>query len=133
MSQQNVKIAREVVEAINRRDRDAWLRLYDPEVEFRADPRWPESETVRGRDAIWTFISDIAEAWQPGDFEIGEVIDAGSDRLLVQVTRPVQGKTSGIPDVFDYWCVMTFREGKVVGTYWFATRGQALEAVGLSE
>ncbi len=35
--------------------------------------------------------------------------------------------------MLDYWCVMTFREGKVLGTYWFATRAQALEAVGLSE
>jgi len=63
---------------------------------------------------------------------MGEVIDAGSDRLLGRVTRPVQGKTSGIADVLDYWCVTTFRGGKILGTYWFATRGQALEAAGLS-
>ncbi len=133
MSQENVEITRQVVEAVNRRDRDAWLRLQDSEVEFRADPAWPESETVRGRDAVWEFSAAIIETWEHADFEIGEVIGAGSDRLLVRLTRPVQGKTSGIADVLDYWCVLTFRGGKVLGTYWFATRDQALEAVGLSE
>src|SRR3954464_13692686 len=104
MSQENAEVMRQVMEAFNRRDRDAWLRLQDPEMEFRADPGWPESETVRGRDAVWEFIADIVEAWEPGDFEMGEVIDAGSNRLLARLTRPVQGKTSGIADVLDYWC-----------------------------
>src|SRR4051812_46864638 len=58
MSQEKVEITRQVVEAINRLDRDAWLRLQDPELEFRADPEWPESETVRGRDAVWEFLTD---------------------------------------------------------------------------
>ena len=57
MSQENVEIARQMIDAFNRRDRDAWLLLNDPEVEFRADPEWPESETVRGRDAVHPFFS----------------------------------------------------------------------------
>jgi ketosteroid isomerase-like protein len=133
MSQENVEILRQVTEAINRRDRDAWLLLQDPEVEFRADPEWPESETVGGREAVWDFIVSLTDAWEPADFEMGEVIDAGSDRLLARLTRPVQGKTSGIADVLDYWCVFTFRGGKILRSHWFATRDQALEAVGLSE
>jgi ketosteroid isomerase-like protein len=122
-----------VTEAINRRDRDAWLLLQDPEVEFRADPEWPESETVGGREAVWDFIVSLTDAWEPADVEMGEVIDAGSDRLLARLTRPVQGKTSGIADVLDYWCVFTFRGGKILRSHWFATRDQALEAVGLRE
>jgi ketosteroid isomerase-like protein len=133
MSQGNAEIVRQAMEAFNRRDRDGWLRLHDPGVEFQADPGWPESETVRGREAVWEFIAALVEAWEPSDFEMEEVIDAGSDRLLARFTRPVQGKTSGIADVLDYWCVFTFRAGKIVGTRWFATRPQALEAVGLSE
>ena len=68
MSQETVEILRQVTEAFNRRDRDAWLLLHDPELEFRADPEWPESETVRGRDAVWEFIADIVEAWEPAVF-----------------------------------------------------------------
>jgi ketosteroid isomerase-like protein len=117
MSQENVEITRQMVEAINRRDRDAWVRLNDPEVGFRADPEWPKSETVRGRDAVWELAAAIVEPWQHADFDMREVIDVGSDRLLVRITRSVRGKTSGIADVLDHW---------------FGTRDQALDAVGLS-
>jgi hypothetical protein len=34
MSQKNVEIVRKATEAFNRRDRDAWLRLMYPEVEW---------------------------------------------------------------------------------------------------
>ncbi len=47
MSDENTEVVRGAMEAWNRRDRDGWLLLHDPEFEFRADPEWPESETVR--------------------------------------------------------------------------------------
>ena len=56
-----------MLEAFNRRDRDAWLRLNDPEVEFRADAEWPESETVRGHDAVWEFVTGLDDTWEPAD------------------------------------------------------------------
>jgi ketosteroid isomerase-like protein len=132
MSRENVEIVREAMQAFNRRDRGAWLALHDPEVGFRADPEWPESGTVYGRESVWDFIVGLTDAWEQDPFEMVEVIDARSD-LLARFTRPVQGKTSGIADVLDYWCVFTFRGGKILRTHWFATRDQALEAVGLSE
>jgi len=48
MAQENVEIARNATEAFNRRDKDAWLPLNDPEVEFRAPAEWPESGTSAG-------------------------------------------------------------------------------------
>ena len=133
MSQENVEIARKAMEAFNRRDRDAWLALNDPEVEFRADPEWPESGTVAGREAVWDFIMSLADAWERDDFEMVEVTEAGDDKIVVRYRRPVQGKTSGIADVLDYWCVETFRGKKVLSHVWFASRAEALEAAGLSE
>ena len=85
------------------------------------------------RHAVWDFVTNLDDTWERADYEIGEVIHAGDDLVAGRVTRPVQGKTSGIADVLDYWCVMTFREGKVLRCHWYATRARALEAVGLSE
>ncbi len=133
MSQENVEIWRKAMEAINRRDRDAWLALHDPEFEFRADPGWPESGTVRGPEAAWDFVASLVEAWVQDDVVMVEVIDAGADKLVARFRRPVQGKTSGIADVLDYWCVGTFRREKVLSQHWFASRADALEAAGLSE
>ena len=133
MSQGNVEIARKAMEAFNRRDRDAWLLLHDPEFEFRADPEWPESETVHGREAVWDFVVGLTDAWERDDFEMVEFIDLDHGKLVARFRRPVQGKASGVADVLDYWCVTTFRRERVLSQDWFANRAAALEAVGLTE
>ena len=133
MSEENVEIARTAMEAFNRRDRDAWLALHDQELEFRADPEWPESGTVHGREAVWDFAVGLTDAWEQDAFEMVEVIDAGDDKLAARYRRSVQGKVSGITDVLDYWCVHAFRGGKMLSHEWFADRSAALESAGLSE
>ena len=122
-----------VMEAYNRRDRDAWLALHDPAFEFRADPEWPESETVRGREAVWDFVVSMGDAWEPDDFELVEFIEVADDKLVGRFRRPVRGKASGVADVLDYWAVTTFGRGRVVRQEWFADRSKALESVGMSE
>jgi ketosteroid isomerase-like protein len=121
------------MEAFNRRDRDAWLALNDPEVEFHADPEWPESGVIAGREEVWDFAVGLTDAWEQDAFELIEVIDAGDDMLVARYRRPVQGKASGIADVLDYWCVHTFRRAKLLSHEWFASRAEALEAAGLSQ
>ncbi len=133
MSEENVEIAWTAMEAFNRRDRDAWLALHDPEAEFRADPEWPESGTVVGRDTVWEFIVGLTDAWERDDFEMVEFIDAGNDSVAAHYRRPVQGKASGIADVLDYWCVHSFRGRLILRDEWFASRAKAVEAAGLTE
>jgi ketosteroid isomerase-like protein len=133
MSQENVETLRKALDAFNRGDREAWLPLHDPELGFRADPEWPESETVDGREAVWDFIVGLTDAWEPDAFEMVDVIDAGDDRLVTRYRRPVRGKASGVEDVLDYWCVNTVRRGQVLRYEWYASRAKALDAVGLSE
>ena len=133
MSQENVEIVRSTTEAFNRRDREAWLRLNDPEVAFRAAAEWPESGTVRGPEAVWDFIVSLTEPWEQEDFEMVEFVDVDDDNLVARFRRPVQGKASGITEELDYWCMNSFREGKIVSHEWFASREEALEAAGLSE
>ena len=129
----NSEVVRRAMEAWNRRDRDAWLLLHDSEFEFRADPGWPESETVRGREAVWDFTVRLADAWEDDAFDMLEVIECGDDRLAARFSRPVRGKASGIADVLDYWAVCTFRRGKLLRQVWFANRNEALAAARLSE
>ena len=75
----------------------------------------------------------LNEPWEQHAYEIVEVVEVGDDRLAARFKRPVKGKASGIADEFDYWCVSTFRLGKVLSAEWFANRATALEAAGLSE
>ena len=133
MSRENVEVIREALEAVNRREREAWLALHDPEAEFRAAPEWPEAESVRGREAVWDFILGLIDAWEPDDFDMVELVEFRGGKFAGRFRRPVRGKASGVADVLDYWSVFTFRQRRILRQEWFASREEALDAAGLSE
>ena len=54
MSQENVEFVRQSMEALLRRDRDAWLAIHDEEFEIVPVRDWPEG-AVRGRETGWDF------------------------------------------------------------------------------
>ena len=133
MAGENLETVRTAMDAYNRQDRDAWLALHDPEFEFRADPEWPESGTVRGHEAAWDFVATMVEAWEDDDdFELVEAIEFGDDRIVARYRRAVRGKTSGIADVLDYWAISTLRGGLILRMEWFASRDRAFEAAGMA-
>jgi ketosteroid isomerase-like protein len=45
----------------------------------------------------------------------------------------LSGGETGAGVQFNYWVVVTLRQGKIVREHWFADREEALEAAGLSE
>ena len=133
MSEENVELAREGLEAFNRGDRDAWFQLHAPELEFHADPEWPEARFLRGREPVWDFLTSMNDAWEQSDGKIVDLIDPGDDKFAIRLKRPVVGKVSGIADVLDQWCVFTVRRGQLFRYEWSVSHAKALEAVGLSE
>jgi ketosteroid isomerase-like protein len=133
MSRENLEVTRKAIEAINRRDRDAWLALQDPEVELVPASDWPEGGTIRGRDAVWDFVVAVDETWEPSPFELSELTDAGADKVVSRLRRKARGKSSGADTVFDLWFVSTLRNGTVLRTQFFRARGEALQAGGLKE
>ena len=133
MSQENVDAAQKALDAFNRRDKAAWLVLNDPEVEVVPPRDWPESDPIRGREAVWDVYVENIEAFREGALEHVELIDAGNDRVVADMRREVRGKASGASVAWRYWQVVTFRNGKVLRIEWFSERAEALEAVGLSE
>jgi ketosteroid isomerase-like protein len=132
MSQENVQTFHDALDAFNRRDKAAWLALYDPEFENFPPRNWPESAAIRGPEAIWDFYVESQEPWEGARFELGEVVDV-DDKVAAEVRAQLRGKTSGASVVWRYWQVVTFRDGKVLRAEWFSDRAEALEAVGLSE
>jgi ketosteroid isomerase-like protein len=45
----------------------------------------------------------------------------------------LSGRESGAGVKFNYWVVVTIRQGKIVREHWFADHADALEAAGLRE
>ena len=133
MSQENVETLRQGLHAFFRRDRQAWLALCDPEFESVPSDDWPELEPIRGAEPAWEFYVETDEPWETTPYEFVDALDAGSDKVVGQMRREMRGKASGAAVTYSYWVVATFRNGRVRRIEWFAERGDALEALGLSE
>jgi ketosteroid isomerase-like protein len=137
MSQENVKLVREVIEASQRGEMERVFDAYDPDIEWRISAlptRAPDSEPVyRGHEGVRAFWRAWAEAFETPSFDYEEFIDAG-DTVVSILSQRVRGRTSGIEQEWkSYGQNWTIRERKVVRVEFFLTRAEALEAAGLSE
>jgi ketosteroid isomerase-like protein len=133
VSRENVERLRHGIEAFNRGDRTAFLALCDPEVENIPPRDWPESEPIRGREAVWDFYIETTSLWDKRSFEYTEIMEVGDDKIVAGLRQEVQGKASGVPVAVAFWQVVTFREGKVARFEFYSDRAAALKAVSLEE
>jgi ketosteroid isomerase-like protein len=132
MSEANVQKARDFIAAYNRRDFDAAVESFDPEIDWVL-PEHQSSDSARGPDEIRRFWEGIDETFD--DFRLApqEFIDAG-DRVATRLRHCGRGKESGIEiDEELYHQVATFQDGTIVRMEYFADWSEALEAVGLTE
>ena len=106
--------------------------LLHPEVEFHTYATSPEAGVYRGPDAVIEYNQRLFEQFESVRIEVQEVVPAG-DRVIVtsrQHAVPRGGQTAMVVDVVEVW---TIREGLLAVRQSFATRAEALEAVGLRE
>jgi ketosteroid isomerase-like protein len=141
MSEENVEIVRRVFEAAARRDSEAVLALYDPEVEWDVsrdplsrDPRAGLNLTpvFRGHEGLRRFFGEWYEAWENVEDDYEELIDAG-EHVISPVVGRARGRASGIAVEWTHSAVWTIRDGKIVRVVWLPTREAALEAAGVRQ
>ena len=131
MSQENVELVRQSMEALLRRDRDGWFAIHDEDFEIVPVRDWPEG-AVRGREAAWDFNMRILESFEWAPIE-GERVAAGADKVLGHPHYDLRGVGSGAEVELDQWFVATVRERKILRLQWFTDGVEAREAAGLSE
>ena len=134
MSDENVEIVRRIYESLGRPD--AVAALWHPEVEFDVSRDvWAAvvgGGHYRGPDGVRNWMLDLFSAWEQLDLDCEELIDAGEAAVSVLSVRG-RGRASGIEVGYHPAGIWTLRRGKVVRVVWFASRDEALDAVGLSE
>ena len=131
MSQENVELVQQMVNAWNRGDYDAARDFFDPDVEV---------EVALGADIDGTYfghagLARLMRFWGAfGSFrsDIEKCIPAG-DAVVTLLHHYGIGKRSGIDVDMRNWHVFTIRNGKIVRPGHFSTEAQALEAAGLPE
>jgi len=122
--------------AVNRRDFDLILTVYDPDYEYFlqgeqvAFPDWDTGYS--GHDGFRKFWRQALEAFDDIRFDPEEILDLG-DRRLVTVQISGHGTGSGVPMNQKIFQLYTLRRGLIVRQDDFSDRAKALKAAGLSE
>jgi ketosteroid isomerase-like protein len=142
MSQQDVETARRGYAMLNMAYRTGDVndlrpfaeKFWDPEVVFEPAGVLPESRSVHGRSEVLRFIEGQMQAFEPGTMWMKplEYIDVG-ERLVVPYGWGGRARHTGIEMEFTFVHVITTRQGRMVRMEAFASKSEALEAVGLSE
>ena len=133
MSQEDVNLYYQAIDAFNRRDLSAYLALQDPEVEFTPYEVWVQGgEPYRGHAGVRSWWEDSFAVFPDLRAEIYEVRDLG-DRLFVHGRIRGQGAGSGASIERPMWLANEWRDKKVVWWCSFESEAEALEAPRLRE
>src|SRR5436309_11737014 len=80
MSQQNVEIVRQAHDAFARRDNQAAMAFYDPQVEIFGEM---DGRIYRGLDGVREYFRDWLGVWDEFGSEVEEWIDTGEHVIAV--------------------------------------------------
>jgi ketosteroid isomerase-like protein len=132
VSKENVEKARDFIAAYNRRDFDAAVECFDPEIEWVLPAR-QSSDSCRGPDEVKRFWEGLDQTFDELRLDPQEFVDAG-DQVATRLRHYGRGKRSGIEiDEAMYHQVVTFRAGRMVRIEYFGEWSEALKAAGSSD
>ena len=132
MSQDDVEIVEELTQRFAAGG-DVTDLYFDPEIVWDTSASGLTSASVyRGREEVRRFFRDWLGAWTDYEIETLECFDAGGAVVLV-FRQAGTGRGSGIRTERDFFGVYELESSKVVRFRLFASREQALDAVGLSK
>ena len=131
MSEQNVRVGRELIEAVNRRDLDAFLARVRPDVEWDDREGWPGIQGVyRGRSGVQDWWERFLEVWESVEVEIDEITEGPDDTVVLEVSGAFRGASSGVPTEIRAWEVLWIADGLVAKRRLSWSKDDALDAAG---
>jgi ketosteroid isomerase-like protein len=130
MSQENMELARRMIEWFNTRDAEAAQAHSTDDVEIVPLLAAMEDTIYRGPEAFAAFGADNDEAWEELHFEAEAVRDAGSKVLLIGELS-ARARVTGADVTARLAMLFEFRGGKFSRLQTYVDVGEALEAAGL--
>jgi ketosteroid isomerase-like protein len=132
MSRENVEIVRAFFEAWGAKDVDAAFEVCDPELEVDwSRSRGLEARIYHGHDGFRAFWKTFYEAFDRVTVLPEEFIESG--KHVVVPNRAHFWGRDGVEVEAHSFLVATLRRRRIVAWRLYQERGEALEAVGLSE
>jgi hypothetical protein len=128
VSQENVEIVRQGIEAFASGDLTGAMRAAHPDlVTHRVDP---DGAIFHGPEGLLAAASDWVESFAEWGVRAEEYLDAG-DQVLVRLHQWGRGESSAAAVEGTLWVVFTISEGIVTRVEMHNIEGQAFEAAGL--
>ena len=129
MSQENIDLYRQAIDAMNRRDLDAFLAVMDDDVESGARIIAVEG-ALHGHAGVRQWWENWFAAFPDYRIEVTKIWDSGE--VTIATLRALgHGAGSAVPLEDEIWQANRWRHGKVIWWHTFNTREEALKAVGL--
>jgi ketosteroid isomerase-like protein len=132
MSRENVEVVRAIYEGYGRGNFRAGVDLYDPDVLLVTRPDLPDGGRFLGVDSITAYMREFLDPVTNVTWT-GEEFTEAENSVVVATHQQGKGKGSGLSVEIRFFVVWTFRGRAVIRIEFFATRAEALAAVGLSE
>ena len=138
MSQENVEVVRSWYMQFPVMNSEAldffYEHVWDPAIDWRAMAGAPDDfGPIEGRDAMRRYLEEGLEVFDDVILEAEELIDGGEDQVVVVLRFTGRGKLSGVESQLKFAILYTLRDGRIVSGREYATKEEALEAVGLEE
>jgi ketosteroid isomerase-like protein len=133
MSQANLAVVKQALDAFNRRDLDTYDDLYTPDFEwFPAMAGIVEGGGYKGRKGMTTFLAEVRDTWEEFSVLTDEFRDIGN-RVLVLCRIEGRGRGSGVQVDAPGGMVFEFHAGKMSRGRGYLGYAEALRAAGLTE
>jgi ketosteroid isomerase-like protein len=132
MSQENMKVVRAFYEALAQRDRETIGRIIRehmaPDFQFEA---LLTGGSYKGAAGAWELLDDIQDTVNYVA-EVQEAVDL-DEHVLIVLRISGRGSLSGVPATQQIAVLWTFDGNRVLSGKSFASKAEALKAVGLRE
>jgi len=131
MSQAIVQIAKQVIDAFNRRDVDAIFECVNPDLEWL--PAMPfGGGPLRGREGIESYVREVSDSWDEYRVVAEDFRVLDDERVLV-LSR-IEGRGAGSGGLVDAAMgqIFDFRDSKISLVRTYLDHGEALRAAGLA-
>jgi ketosteroid isomerase-like protein len=128
MSRTNEQVAREAIDAVNRRDVKRLLELCDPEVEFHAYFSDVLGGTFNGHSGMRDYLREIADNFDEFVIEVQSIEEREGDLAVAYMTAHGRG-VSGVAIEWNAVVAARFRDGLVWRMASRPTEAEALDAV----
>ena len=130
MSQEDIDVVHQMLDAFNRGDVPAVLGAFDENCELEEPAEMPDRPALgfRGHDGVRTWMANLRDV---AGVEFAPVsFTPRGDVLLCEWAARGRGQASGVPFEWATFAVVQVRDGKILRAQGFLSRAEADEAVG---